>query len=130
MSALSDAVDANQRRAIQLLGQSYARRTEDPDDGLFQAMLLGIGCTDETEILWLLRCWRVARDEKATPAGEAQGSRAADKEQRPASDAQWARIRADCKKASVEPPQGPLTMRQASDIIEALAAGTYEPVLF
>ena len=130
MSALSDAVEVVQRKAITALGSRYIRGADEPDDDEYRNRLDVLGCTDDTEVAWMLAGWRVLREERAAAPGEPVASRAAEKESRPASDAQWKRIRDDCKRANLEVPQGPLSMRQASETIEALAAGTYEPVPF
>ena len=106
------------------------RGTEEPDPEAYRMQMHAIGCLDDTEISWMLTGWAILREEGAQVPDSPQGSRAAATEEKPASDRQWERIRRDCKSAGVEVPQGPLTMRQASETIEQLAAGTYEPVPF
>jgi len=130
MSALSDAVEVAQRKAIVALGSRFIRGAAEPKTDEYREMLNLLGCTDDTEVTWLIASWTVLREEKAAAPGEPVASRAAATEEKPASDRQWERIRRDCKTAGVEVPQGPLTMRQASETIEQLAAGTYEPVPF
>jgi hypothetical protein len=124
MSALTQALEASQSKAVAALGKAYVRREETPDDELFAGLLHKIGLDDDVAISFLLAAWSVLREEKAAPPAE-QASRK-EQTEREASPAQLARIKRDCHTAGLEEPNKPLTMNQASGIIEALAAGTYD----
>jgi len=131
MSALSDMLDASQRKAIATLGKAYIARAEQPDDELFIGLLHQIGEDDDRKIGFLISAWKIQRELNGEAPGEAQPKAAPETwRSEPASDSQWKRLRDDCRKANVQLPQGPLNKGQASDIIEQLAAGTYEPVPF
>jgi hypothetical protein len=124
MSALSQALEASQNKAIATLGKAYCRRDDEPDDEFFQAMLHKIGEDDDVKIGFLLAAWKILREEKAAPPAEQVQRR--EQTEREASPAQLARIKRDCHTAGLEEPNKALTMNQASGIIEALAAGTYD----
>ena len=133
MSALNDYADVTRRAALKALGKRFMRGTDEPDPEAYRIQLHAIGCLDDTEISWMLTGWAILREEGAQIPDSLVAARAAAAEtwrDEPASDAQWNKIRRECKEANKEVPQGPLNKGQASDIIEALAAGTYEPVPF
>lgn len=120
---LSDALAASQRAALAALCRSYVRRADDPDDGLYMAMLVGVGLEDELEAQWLLRCWRIMRDHHEAPPQNGAHSVAADNL---ATDAQWALLRRLAGEKQAEPPEGPLTKDQASQVIDQLKKGIYK----
>jgi hypothetical protein len=124
VSALSQALEASQSKAVAALGKAYVRRDETPDDELFTGLLKKIGLDDDVAIAFLLSAWAILREEKAAPPQEQAQRR--EQTEREASPAQLARIKRDCHTAGLEEPNKPLTMNQASGIIEALAAGTYD----
>jgi len=125
MSALSESLEAHQKGAVKAIAKALRAAAMGDDEA--KERLARIGLTDAVDTSHWLAAIEIERE---LGAAEPVASRAAATEERPASDAQWNRIRRDCKTAGVEVPQGPLTMRQASETIEALAAGTYEPVPF
>jgi hypothetical protein len=121
--ALTDALRASQAKAVAALGKAYIRRDDEPDDELFRALLLKIGLDDEVAIGFLLQGWSVLREYREPAPAEAAPQRKVE----PATDAQWARIRRDCDARSLVAPSGPLSKSAASEVIEAIAAGTYDP---
>ena len=125
MSALSESLEAHQKGAVKAIAKAVIAAHMGDDEA--KERLAAMGLTDDVDTDRFLAALGILRE---LGASEPVASRAAATEERPASDAQWNRIRRDCKAAGVEVPQGPLTMRQASETIEQLAAGTYEPVPF
>jgi hypothetical protein len=123
--ALTEALRASQAKAVATLGKAYIRRDEEPDDDLFRALLLRIGLDDEVAIGFLLQGWKVLREYRE-PAPDAPAP-PPKRETEPATDAQWARIRRDCDQRSLVAPDMELTKAQASEVIERIAAGTYQP---
>ncbi len=123
MSALGQALEASQGKAVAALGKAYIRREETPDDDLFRGLLVKIGLDDDTAITFLLAAWSVLREEKAQPPGEQQP---AAKSSEPATDAQWKYIRKLADEKGTTAPGGPLTKEKASTVIEQLQAGTYK----
>jgi hypothetical protein len=124
VSALAEALLAAQRQAIGTLAKAYvAGAFEDDGDAGLIANLDRIGATDAVDQAHLTACLDVLR----TFGGETpkNGATAAPKEGRPASDAQWKLLRRLADERSVPAPEGPLTVEQASKIIEQLKAGSY-----
>ncbi len=124
MSALSQALEASQNKAVAALGKAYVRRDETPDDEFFAGMLHKIGLDDDVAISFLLAAWSVLREEKASPPGE---QAPAAKQTEPATDAQWKYLRKLADEKGTVAPVGPLTKESASTVIEQLQAGTYKP---
>ena len=125
MSALGQALEASQAKAVAALGKAYVRREEAPDDELFAGLLHKIGLDDDVAIQFLLAAWSVLREEKAPAPGE-QAARPQGETQ-PASDAQWSLIRKLADEKGTTAPTGPLTKEQAHTIIDSIKAGTYKP---
>ncbi len=123
MSALGQALEASQAKAVAALGRAYVRREETPDDELFAGLLHKIGLDDDVAIAFLLAAWGVLREEKAQPPGE---QAPAAKPSEPATDAQWKYIRKLADDKGTTAPGGPLTKEKASAVIEQLQAGTYK----
>ncbi len=124
MSALGQALEASQAKAVAALGKAYVRRDEAPDDELFAGLLHKIGLDDDVAIQFLLAAWAVLREEKAAPPGEQAPAAKPDAE---ASEAQWSLIRKLADEKRTTAPVGPLSKAEASTIIDALAKGTYKP---
>ncbi len=124
MSALGQALEASQAKAVAALGKAYVRREETPDDDLFRGLLVKIGLDDDTAITFLLAAWSVLREEKAQPPGLQAPPVAPIHD--PASDAQWKFIRKLADEKGTTAPGGPLTKESASTVIEQLQAGTYK----
>ena len=123
MSALGQALEASQAKAVAALGKAYVRRDEAPDDELFAGLLHKIGLDDDVAIQFLLAAWAVLREEKAAPPGE-QATKSA--QSQAATDGQWKYIRDLADKNGTTAPVGPLSFDQASKIIVALKAGAYK----
>lgn len=123
MTALTQALEASQAKAIAALGKSYIRRTDDPDDSLYAAMLAGLGVDDELGVSFLLASWAVLREQRDQPPGE---QAPAAKTTEPASDAQWSLIRKLADEKGTTAPVGPLSKAQAHTVIDQLKAGTYK----
>ncbi len=124
MSALGQALEASQAKAVAALGKAYVRREEQPDDDLFRALLQKIGLEDDTAITFLLAAWAVLREEKAAPPGE-QAAKVQPLED--ATEAQWKLLRDLADRKGTTAPPGPLSKAEASTIIDALQKGTYKP---
>lgn len=123
MSALSDALSATQARAVAALAKRYVGGTLG-EDQTPEAVLASIGLADPTDTAHLIAAWDFLRESGAEAPAEQKP--APKPQEKPASDAQWARIRRDCDNARTVAPDGPLTMTQASEIIQSLEAGTYD----
>ena len=122
MSALSQALESSQAKAVAALGKAYVRRDDEPDDELFAGLLHKIGLDDDVAIAFLLAAWSVLREEKAPAPGEQSASLRTEAE---ASDAQWNLIRKLADDKGTTAPVGPFTKSQASAVIDALQKGTY-----
>jgi hypothetical protein len=128
VSALTQALEASQSKAVAALGKAYVRRDETPDDEFFTAMLKKIGLDDAVAIHFLLAAWSVLREEKAAPPAEQTAPTA---QAEPSTEAQRSFIdklmddagqvrldRADLERLSKD---------KASALISDLKAGTYDP---
>ena len=124
MSALSQALESSQAKAVAALGKAYVRRDDEPDDELFAGLLHKIGLDDDVAIAFLLAAWSVLREEKAPAPGE-QVSKSDPLGNAPASDPQWSFIRKLADEKGTVAPVGPFTKSQASAVIDALQKGTY-----
>jgi hypothetical protein len=80
MSALSDALDHSQAKALAALFKAYTRRDDDPDDEMFGALMRGAGLDDDVQIGFLLRCWRIMR-ENPEPLPATNGAKPAEPQQ-------------------------------------------------
>lgn len=125
MSALSEALDHSQAKALAALFKGYTRRADEPDDELFAGLMHKIGLDDDVQIAFLLAAWRIMRDDReALPAGNGVAPQS---EPEPASDAQLALIRKLCDERKLEPPNKPLTKQTATQVIDEIKAGRYDP---
>ena len=133
MSALSEALLAAQRSALAALGKAYvgSPRTDDELDAekdTLREALGQIGCTDSVEqrqwiaSLDVLRATGAAAPSETKPAAEKSPP-----EIEPASDRQWGFIRQLCREKNLAEPDAVLTKATASQVIEQLQAGTYNP---
>jgi len=126
MTALSDALDHSQAKALAALFKAYTRRDDEPDDDVFRAMMIGVGLDDEVQIGFLLAAWRIMRDDReALPASNGSSAKAEPEQQ--ASDAQLSLIRKLCSEKGYPAPDYPFTKTQATAAIDGLKAGTYKP---
>jgi len=127
MTALADALLAAQRQAIAALEKAYV--AGDMDAPNLRTILGNLGATDTVDQSHLLNCLDVLRTYGA-PAPSATRPNGAADQPKPMSPAQRSRIERDCKDRGWEPPDFaavPLTMPQASEIIQSIADGTYDP---
>ena len=70
MSALSDALDHSQSKALAALFKAYTRRDDEPDDDFFRVAMHGVGLDDDIQISFLLHAWKIMRTfPEAVPAG-------------------------------------------------------------
>ncbi len=128
MSALGQALEASQAKAVAALGKAYVRRDEAPDDELFAGLLHKIGLDDDVAIQFLLAAWAVLREEKAAPPGRASAGEVWDPlGNAEASEAQWKLLRDLADRKGTTAPVGPLSKAEAATIIDALQKGTYKP---
>lgn len=131
MSALAEALVAAQRRALAALQKTYVHSPLTPEEldtekDRVRQIMDAIGCTDTVEQGQLFAALDVIRATGAAlPAEPTNGGEP--KPPEPASDAQLARIADLVKRKNVPAPDLPLTKVDASAIISALQAGTYDP---
>jgi hypothetical protein len=121
VSALADALAASQSRAVAALAKQYVGGTIDRDD--VEASLGLIGLTDETDT----QRWIAALDIIRQMGAELPRENGKPKQDDPASEAQWTLIRRLADERTLTAPEPPLTKAQASEIINELKAGTYDP---
>ena len=126
MTALSEALAAAQRSALAALAKAYVAQG-DPDDEL-KGVLNDIGCTDKIEQEQWIRALDVHRAAGvAAPAETKATPEQATPETEPATDKQWGFIRQLCREKNLAEPDAVLTKATASQVIEQLQAGTYNP---
>ena len=124
MTALSDALEQAQTRAVAVLAKQLMGGTRDVDH--VKASLESIGLTDEVDAQRWLLALAIIRD----GGGEAPAEPNGKPKPEPASDKQTAFIAKLLAEKGVVPddfPDSPLTKDQAHEIIDTLQAGTYEP---
>jgi hypothetical protein len=133
VSALAEALVAAQRRALTQLEKEFVRSKQEDDDEraeAFREALAAIGLTDRLEADSLIACLEVLRvTGGALPAEPTNGG--AGKPPEKASDAQVRLV----QKMLAERQQVPLaeqdirnlTKARASQLIDAIGAGTYDP---
>lgn len=124
MTALADALVAAQRRSLAAVEKAYVAGAIERDAATER--LAEVGITDAVDVPYLLNALDVIRELGAQVPVETNGAAPVDE---PASDRQRAYIVSLCEKAQLEPPdpQARLTKQQASEIIESLQRGTYDP---
>jgi hypothetical protein len=120
MSALAEALLAAQRQAIGAASKAFVAGTLNETD-LFE-LLDDIGARDTVEQAQMLACLHALQ---RFGSSVTNGTPPTPKEAKPASDAQWKLLRRLADERSVPAPDGPLTVEQASKVIEELKAGTY-----
>ena len=126
MTALSEALAAAQRSACTALAKGYVAATELPENAgdSIRSRLNDCGLTDKIEQDQWLAALDVLREAGASaPAPEPQSRRAATEE--PATDAQWTLLRRVAAEQKVDVPDRPLSKAEASQVIDAMKAGTY-----
>jgi hypothetical protein len=127
MSALAEALMAAQRRAISAMEKAYVAGRLDRDTAI--AALDGIGATDAVDRDRLLLALDTIREWGASLPAEPKQP-AAEQPEAKASDAQVARIQRDLRSRDlaplVEQDLRNLSKGRASELIDSLAAGTYD----
>jgi hypothetical protein len=123
MSALAEALVAAQRRALSAMEKQYVAQRITPHEActLMNAMGVMDGVDQERLLhaLDVIREYGAALPSEPTPNGEP-------KPPEKASDAQLALIADLVKRKSLTAPDLPLTKVEASAIISAMQAGTYD----
>lgn len=126
MTALAEALTAAQRQAIAVLEKAYVAGAFE-DDGLL-ASLDRIGCTDAVDQNYLRECLDTIRTYGGQAPKNGEQGYAEKRESAPPTDAQKAFIDKLVREKQVEPPDlAGVTRAQASELIEQLKAGTYDP---
>jgi hypothetical protein len=123
VSALAEALVAAQGKAVAALGKAYVSgflNREAMDVGL-DAM----GLTDKVD----QERWYAALEILRTHGGEAPIVASEQRKAEPnrATDGQKRLIDTMCKERNLQPPDGPLTFEQASNVISQIKAGEYDP---
>ena len=124
MTALSDALEQAQRRAVAVLGREVMAELCTPEIAREQLDWIGLG--DPVDGAKWLACLSIIRRGGGEAPAETNGKPKAE----PASDKQTAFIAKLLAEKGVVPddfPDSPLTKDQAHEIIDTLQAGTYEP---
>ncbi len=124
MSALSDALRAAQAQTLAAMQRAYLAQVIDPPEALI--LMDKIGCTDEVDRRHLMGALEAlsrlgVQGQAQTPANGSQ----AESEPERASERQLAFIAKLADAANTVAPDVPLTKDQASEVISALKAGTY-----
>ena len=123
MTALSDALQAAQSRAVAALGKSYLSGQIDREN--VTQSLEAVGLRDQVDREQWLAALDVLREHGAQPPAEQAAKRNGEPEQ--ATDAQWKYLRTLADERKMTAPAGPLTKEQASTVIEQLKSGSYDP---
>ena len=119
MTALSDSLAASQARAVVALSKAYVSGRMDRE--AVQLALIGCGLADQVDSDQWFATLDVIREHGAAPPAEA---RPVDNN---ATEAQWRLLKDLADKAGKTAPEGALTKAQASQVIEQIKAGTYNP---
>lgn len=128
MSALAEALEQVQRRAVAALAKQYVGRQLDAD--AVRIALDSIGCTDPTDTERWLNALDLIRETGAELPRENGGGK--QRQDEPATTAQRERIKRDVAKlhgedaAAALASEPTLTKAQASEIISSIVAGTFE----
>ena len=123
MTALSDALEAAQRRTLTALQAALAAEKIDAEAFTIQLHACGISEVNDTEIGYLATCVAVCSQwGAALPTEPKNGTQPL-----PMTDNQRAGILKRCREKQLQPPDEPLTKDQAHEIISSMDAGTYDP---
>ncbi|MGH2835408.1 MAG: hypothetical protein ACRDUT_00140 [Mycobacterium sp.] len=124
MTALSDALAAAQARAVAALAKQYIGGKMDSAE--VATDLAAIGLRDEVDAEQWLHALDLIREAGGEAPAEAKPPTNG-REPEPATDSQLSYIGKLADDKGYAAPEGPLTKDQASSIITALKAGTYNP---
>ena len=122
MTALTDALEAAQRRAVTSLAKQYVGGALDEDE--VRVALNSIGLSDPADTNRWVASLDILRE---TGAELPRENGAKQKVDELASEAQWTLIRRLADERTLTAPEPPLTKAQASETINELKAGTYDP---
>jgi hypothetical protein len=125
MTALAEALLAAQRQAIGALAKPYLAGNLAVDE--VTARLIGMGCNDVIDQTQLLAAWDVLGEWGVAAPKATQAEPQRDPATEPASEAQLKYLRDLADKKGTTAPDGQLTKARASEAIEQLKAGTYNP---
>lgn len=128
MTALSDALTAAQRSALAALEKAYVAGRIEPD--ALTAALEAVGISDPVDTAFLLAALDVLREWGVAAPTMSERVAREDPSQQPASKAQLDYIGRLCDEKQAERPDEPLSKAEASEIIDALQAGTYDPAKY
>lgn len=121
MTALSDALETAQTRAVAVLAKQYIGGIKDVE--AVAAALDAVGLTDEVD----RQRWLATLDVIREGGGEAPAETNGKPKPEPATQKQKDYIVDLCQKANLPYPEEVRTKDEAHAIIEALQAGTYDP---
>lgn len=120
MTALSEALEAAQRRALAALQKAYVAGQIEAEPMVSKLALAGI--TDPVEIAHLLATLDVLKEWGAPPPVETNG-----KQDEPITERQKEFLTKLVHEKQVPYPDKALTKERASEAINELQAGTYDP---
>lgn len=120
VTALSEALAAAQRASLAALQKAYVNAGMDEE--AFAAAAVECGIRDSVDLDLLIANLDVLREYGVDLPAVPQTAPAEE-----ASDRQWNFIRQLADEKGTVAPVGPLTKAQASEVIDSLQAGTYDP---
>ena len=124
MSPLSEALTAAQRSALAALEKAYVAGKIEPD--AMTTALEAVGISDPVDTAFLLAALDVLREWGVSAPTLTE--RVTEAKVEPASQKQWDYIHKLCEEKNTTPPGGrPLTKALASQVIEQLQNGKYDP---
>jgi len=124
MTPLSDALTAAQRSALQALEKAYVAGQLDPET--MTAALEACGISDPVDLSFLLASLDVLREWGVSAPNMTE--RVAETKREPMSDKQLQYIWRLCDEKRLERPDTMgLTKEKASELIDSLQNGTYDP---
>jgi len=123
MSPLSEALTAAQRSALAALEKAYVAGKIEPD--AMTEALAGVGISDPVDTAFLLAALDVLREWGVAAPNLTE--RVTEAKVEPASEKQWALIRRLCSEKGVPEPDTTLTKATASQVIDEIQKGTYDP---
>lgn len=125
MSALSDYLEASRASVVKALGKRYMAGTLG-EDQTPEGVLASVGLNDPTDTAYQIAAWDFLKESGAEPPEEAKPARDAP-DQQPATDKQLAFIAKLADGKGVVGPELPLSKERASECIEQLQNGSYDP---
>ena len=126
MTALAEALLAAQRQAVAAMEKHYVAGDYESDDA-FRAALDLIGCTDKLEQEWLLASLKTMTTWGVQANPKLLGNGKPDAASEPASEKQLAFLASLADEKGTLAPDRPLSKAEASQAIDELRAGSYDP---